>query len=110
MARTEQRSGGSHAGAPSAPTVAEPASVTGSWPEAGTVTACLARFGVYNYSRKSTRVVARLPDRHERQYLGLPRSRPVLVTESVDVDEEGKAVQFGITRFVADRVQLLMEV
>ena len=33
-----QRSGGSHARAPSAPTVAEPASVTGSCQEYGTVT------------------------------------------------------------------------
>lgn len=73
------------------------------------ITDALARFGVSDYFRKSTRVTARLPDAEEMRLLNLPRSRPVLVTESINVDPEGAPIEYGIARFAADRVHLVFE-
>lgn len=75
----------------------------------GSITDALARFGVSDYFRKSTRVTARLPDAEEMRLLNLPRSRPVLVTESINVDPEGVPIEYGIGRFAADRVHLVFE-
>ena len=33
---------------------------------------------------------------------------PVLVTESVNVDTDGRAIEFGTACFAADRVQLVL--
>ena len=73
----------------------------------GTITGSLERFGVDDYTRRSTRVIARPPEQDERVLLELAAQRPVLVTESVNVDEQGVPIEFGIACFAADRVQLL---
>ena len=36
-------------------------------------------------------------------------TRPVLLTEAVDVDAEGKPVSVSLTRFASDRVQLVLD-
>ena len=38
-----------------------------------------------------------------------PRNRPVLVTESVNVDSDRTPIEFGIARFAPDRVQIVVE-
>jgi len=73
------------------------------------ITGTLQREGVPDYTRKSTRVIARLPDRHEAELLLQPRNRAVLVTESVNVDANGKPVEYGVSVFAADRVQITFE-
>jgi GntR family phosphonate transport system transcriptional regulator len=77
--------------------------------EESSVSRALARMGVGDFARRTTRVIARMPDRIEADLLQQHRNRPILVTESVDVDGEGLAVEFGIARFAGDRVQLLVE-
>lgn len=73
------------------------------------ISQALASFGCADYRRRTTRVIARLPDANEAVSLQQPRSRPILVTESVNVDTEGKPVEFGIARFASDRVQIIFE-
>lgn len=73
------------------------------------VTAALARVGVADYRRRSTRVIGRLPSPQEATQLRLAPARPVLVTESINVDAEGMPVDFGVAVFVADRVQLVLD-
>lgn len=73
------------------------------------ITGALRREGLSDYTRKSTRVIARLPDRHESELLLQPRNRAVLVTESVNVDPDGKPIEYGISVFAADRVQITFE-
>ena len=85
------------------------AGIAQAWQELGSISASLARFGINDYVRRSTRVIARPPDADERQLLELPRHRPVLVTESVNTDLEGNPVEFGLTRFAADRIQLVFD-
>lgn len=77
--------------------------------ETGSITASLARFGVEDYTRKWTRVLARMPTATEADTLHQPRNRPVLVTEALDVDRDGRPVNLGITRFASDWVQLVIE-
>lgn len=75
----------------------------------GSITAGLRKFGVQDYTRKVTRVTARMPEEHEAKLLAQPRNRPVLITESVNVDEAGTPIEYGLARFAADRVQFLFE-
>ncbi|MBG0774809.1 MAG: phosphonate metabolism transcriptional regulator PhnF [Desulfovibrionaceae bacterium] len=77
--------------------------------ETGSVSKALAHFGVRDYSRKSTRIVARMPTAEEARVLDQPRTRPVLVTESVNVDPAGVPVEFGVCLFASDWVQILVE-
>ena len=74
----------------------------------GSISRGLAALGVTDYTRKVTRVTARLPDRQEASQLELPATRPVLVTESVNVDAQARPIEYGVARFAADRVQLVI--
>jgi GntR family phosphonate transport system transcriptional regulator len=73
------------------------------------VTRTLSHFGVADYSRKQTRIIARMPTGEEAGELRQPRNRPVLVTESVNVDPRGTPVEFGVCLFASDWVQILVE-
>ncbi|WP_338668777.1 phosphonate metabolism transcriptional regulator PhnF [Pseudodesulfovibrio methanolicus] len=77
--------------------------------ELKSVTRTLEYFGVSDYSRKQTRIIARMPTGEEAGELRQPRNRPVLVTESVNVDETGVPVEFGVCLFASDWVQILVE-
>ncbi len=74
-----------------------------------TITAALADSGVSDYRRLVTRVTARLPQPHEASLLATPRNRPLLITESVNVDQDGAVVEFGVTRYPTPRVQIVFE-
>ena len=82
------------------PGLAERFSVTGS------VTAALRAVGVDDYVRAATTVGARHATAAEAADLGLPAGSVVLVTRSLDTLTDGTPLQIGITRFVADRVEL----
>ncbi|WP_404379011.1 phosphonate metabolism transcriptional regulator PhnF [Caenispirillum salinarum] len=76
--------------------------------ETGSVTETLKRYGVEDYTRAWTRVIARMPAGAEADLLHQPKSRPVLVTEALDVDGQGRPVSFNVTRFASDWVQLVI--
>ena len=77
--------------------------------ETGSVTASFKRMGLADYTRKITRVTARMPSAEDARLLDQPRNRPVLVVESVNMDVNGIPVQYGLTRWASDRVQLVIE-
>jgi GntR family phosphonate transport system transcriptional regulator len=77
--------------------------------ETGSVTATLERFGVKDYVRRSTHITARMPNETEARHLKQPQIRPIIQTESVNVDAAGKPVEYGVSRFASDRVQLVVE-
>jgi GntR family phosphonate transport system transcriptional regulator len=70
------------------------------------ITAALARFGVDDYMRRSTIVSARHADGEELADLRLAPGAIVLLAEAVNVDLEGRPIQYSRTRFSADRVEL----
>lgn len=77
--------------------------------ETGSITKALADFGVPDYTRRVTRITARIPSPEDARYLHQPRVRPVLVTESINVDGKGSPIEYGITQFASDRTQLVVE-
>ena len=74
--------------------------------DAGSITLAFRRHGVEDYFRKSTLVSARHADDADLGDLRLAPGAIVLVTVAVNVDPEGRPVQFSETRFAADRVEL----
>ncbi|MGB0723266.1 MAG: phosphonate metabolism transcriptional regulator PhnF [Gammaproteobacteria bacterium] len=74
--------------------------------ETDSITEALRRCGMDDYYRESTAVTARMPRREEAEALRQPMGRPVLLTESVDVDEEGRPIAYGRTAWAGDRVQV----
>ena len=74
-----------------------------------TITAALARVGVADYLRQSTKVTARLPTATEATLLDMARARPLLVCENVNVDCDGRIVEFCIARYPTPRVQIVFE-
>lgn len=77
--------------------------------ESSTITEALARQGVSDYRRQVTRVTARLPQPVEAELLHTPRNRPLLVTENINVDQDGAVVEFGVSRYPTPRVQIVIE-
>ncbi|WP_323117839.1 phosphonate metabolism transcriptional regulator PhnF [Burkholderia alba] len=75
----------------------------------GRVTDALAEHGVTDYLRKWSRIGSVLPEAAIARRLNINRQQPVLWVENVDVDLEGQPIKYGITHFVADRVQLMIE-
>lgn len=77
--------------------------------QSGSVTACLAAYGVHDFFRRQTRVAARPATTEEAGLLGLARNRPVLETRSVNEDEHGVPVDYGVARYAGERVQLVIK-
>ena len=73
------------------------------------ITAALARVGVTDYFRQVTRVSARMPNAEEAVLLRMPRTRPLLVCENVNVDGNGTVVEFAIGCYPTPRVQVVFE-
>lgn len=73
------------------------------------ISAALEACGVGDYRRLSTRIFTRLPTSAEAAALRQPMAQPVLVTEAIDVDQEGRPISFGETCFAGARVQITVE-
>lgn len=77
--------------------------------ETGSLTKAFAAHGVTDYVRQSTRATARIATRDEAERLSLGPMDVVIVTDNLDVDGRGQPVQTSRTRFVAERVELVIE-
>lgn len=71
------------------------------------ITQALYRLGVHDYFRRSSRVRARLPSEYEARHLQQPATQPVLEVHSVNVDPQGRPIEFALARYCAQRVQLV---
>jgi GntR family phosphonate transport system transcriptional regulator len=65
-------------------------------------------FGIADYTRKTTWIVSRLPTTREAHLLRIAKTRPVLQTEKIDIDPEGRPVAYGIICYCGDRIQLVV--
>jgi GntR family phosphonate transport system transcriptional regulator len=74
--------------------------------ETQSITAAFLRYGIEDYLRRSTVISARHADPTDLSYLKLAPGAIMLVTLAVNVDTEGRPIQFSETRFAADRVEL----
>ncbi len=75
----------------------------------GSLTSALRAAGIDDYVRASTVVGARHATVAEAAELELPSGAVVLVVQGLDTLPDGTPLQFGITRFAADRVELEIE-
>jgi GntR family phosphonate transport system transcriptional regulator len=76
--------------------------------ETNSITAALLVFGVTDYTRRSTRIWTRMPTPEEAVLLRQRADVPVLVKESVNQDDSGQAIEFGVSRAAGQRVQVLV--
>lgn len=76
--------------------------------ETRSVTAALARGGVADYTRASTRLTAKLASPTQALHLALREGAPILRAVAVNVDAEGRPVEYGHTWFAGDRVSLVV--
>ncbi len=77
--------------------------------ETGSLTSAFARIGVTDYRRLWTRITAQVADAETARQLEMSVGRAVLQTENVDVDPAGTPIEYGITQFAGDRLQLVIE-
>ena len=75
----------------------------------GSLTKAYKKFGLDDYKRLSTRITARPADAEEARALDIAPGRTLLVVNSVNVDPDGVRIQATQSRFVADRVELIVE-
>ena len=67
-----------------------------------------AHYGIGDYTRKWSRITAALPSPEVARLLGQPKTRPILQVEALNIDQAGAPLQYSITRFVGDLVQLMV--
>lgn len=65
-------------------------------------------YEIADYSRASTRISARHADVEETRSLNLAPGAIVLVSEAVDIDPEGEPLSYALTRFPAERMELVV--
>lgn len=75
----------------------------------GSLTRALATLGIEDYRRRETRLTARPATAREMEQLCLAPGRAVMVLERVDVEPNGRPLQWGRSAFAADRVQLVFK-
>lgn len=62
-----------------------------------------------DHIRRSTRLSARLARAKDARLLRMPATKPILLSESVNVDPSGQVIEYGVTRFRGDRMELVIE-
>ncbi|TDQ84135.1 GntR family phosphonate transport system transcriptional regulator [Dongia mobilis] len=77
--------------------------------ETRSISTALKKMGVEEFTRAQTRILARMPTAEDARQLEMPRNRPMLVTEGINVDAQGARIEFSISRFCSDWVQILVE-
>lgn len=75
----------------------------------GSITEALAECGIADYRRASTGVEARHADEMDTQELQLAPGAIVIVTRALNTDLSGAPIQYSVTRFPADRVELVVQ-
>lgn len=75
----------------------------------GSITEAFRHYGVDDYTRRSSRISARLPTPVWAERLAQPSHRPALFVISINVDETGRPIEYARTWFAGDRVSLTWE-
>jgi GntR family transcriptional regulator, phosphonate transport system regulatory protein len=76
--------------------------------ETGSITAALTREGVTDYRRRETRLTAERVTAKDAELLSCAADAIVLISTAVDVDLDNKPIQAIRTKFLADRMELVL--
>ena len=63
----------------------------------------------FDHIRQSTRISARMVQSRDANYLQVALSSPILLTESVNVNQMGNVIEYGVSRFRCDRMELVFD-
>ncbi|MFP8780510.1 phosphonate metabolism transcriptional regulator PhnF [Hydrogenophaga sp. RWCD_12] len=77
--------------------------------QSGSITQAFAALGVPDYTRRQSRISARLPEAEVAAHLKQPAARPALYVSSVNVDPAGTPIEYACTWFAGDRVTLTVD-
>jgi GntR family phosphonate transport system transcriptional regulator len=77
-----------------------------SYRETRSVTQALARFGITDYFRRDSTVSAIMPSARDCKLLSHPPSRPILLVEGVNVDGDGRPIEYSVSRMPTVRMRL----
>ncbi|MEM8504752.1 MAG: phosphonate metabolism transcriptional regulator PhnF, partial [Cyanobacteria bacterium P01_D01_bin.1] len=62
-----------------------------------------------DHLRHQTSVSARLVRPEDAKRLALSLGQPILLAESINVDQHGRTIEYGVTRFRGDRMEMVFE-
>jgi GntR family transcriptional regulator, phosphonate transport system regulatory protein len=77
--------------------------------ESGSITQAFATLGVADYTRRQSRISARMPTAEVAGQLRQTATRPALYVSSVNVDLDGTPIEYARTWFAGDRVTLAVD-
>ncbi len=77
--------------------------------EKGSISQFLRQLYNCDHIRRSTHVYARIVEHQDASVLQVPLNHPILLARSINVDRDGKIIEYGITRFRGDRMELVFE-
>jgi GntR family phosphonate transport system transcriptional regulator len=77
--------------------------------ETGSITRTYASYDVVGYTRRATRMSARLPSQAEVTALHVGRNAPLLSWTSVNADVDGRPINLDESVFAASRVDILLD-
>lgn len=62
-----------------------------------------------DHVRRRTHLSARLAQQEDARLLKMPANGAVLLSESINVDQHGTVIEYGVTRFRGDRMELVLD-
>ncbi|MEM9008848.1 MAG: phosphonate metabolism transcriptional regulator PhnF [Cyanobacteria bacterium P01_F01_bin.86] len=62
-----------------------------------------------DHIRRQTRLSARVARPRDARLLRMPATRPILLSESINMDQQGAVIEYGVTRFRGDRMELVID-
>lgn len=62
-----------------------------------------------DHLRRSTRISARTARIRDARLLKMLANNPILLSESINVDQTATVIEYGVTRFRGDRMELVMD-
>lgn len=81
--------------------------IIAAYAESGSITKALQSEGLADYRRKETRLTAERVSTRDVELLQCGTDSIVLVSQAIDVDMDNRPIQSIVTRFVADRMELV---
>ena len=77
--------------------------------QTGSISKAQAMFGVHDYRRVDTSMIARMPTATEARILRQPHTVPVIEQTKINADLEGRPVLYGVTVYAAERVRFTVK-
>ncbi|MEL6471017.1 MAG: phosphonate metabolism transcriptional regulator PhnF [Cyanobacteria bacterium J06623_4] len=75
----------------------------------GSISAWLRDRYDVDHIRRQTVVSARIVRAQDAKLLALSLNQPILLAESVNEDQEGRIIEYGVTKFRGDRMEMVFE-